>query len=121
MAAARRSAGDGAGVDAASDDGEVENPVQKSLPRGVRLFTLAISLSLWIKSQPNPKATEKGKTQDFARRIWLKAGWLGELSYQEAARRLRGAFPGGTGNASISFALTRSRTHGPHLENPRFH
>jgi len=34
----------------------------KSRFPGVRLFTLAISLSFWIKSQPNPKATRKGES-----------------------------------------------------------
>src|ERR1700739_5009320 len=34
----------------------------KDAPPGVRLFILAISLSLWIKSQIKAKATEKGGT-----------------------------------------------------------
>jgi hypothetical protein len=58
---AGRIAGDAAAIDAASDDCEVENPIQKTLPPGVRQFALAISLSVWTKSQPNPKASEKGE------------------------------------------------------------
>src|SRR5881396_2698726 len=59
IAPAGRIAGDAATIDAASDDGEVENPIQ-------RRFSPAFACSLWrfcfrfsIKSQPNPKATEK--------------------------------------------------------------
>jgi hypothetical protein len=59
IAPARRIARDTAAIDAATDDSEVENPIQWRFP-GVRLFALAISLSFWIKSQPNVKATEKG-------------------------------------------------------------
>ncbi len=58
IAAAHRIARDAAAVDAATDDSEVENPIQRR-PPGVRQFTLAISLSFWIKSQPNPKANRK--------------------------------------------------------------
>ncbi len=50
---------DAAAIDAAPNDREVENPIQRRFP-GVRLFTLAISLSVWIKSQLKTKATEKG-------------------------------------------------------------
>ena len=50
---------DAAAIDAAPNDREVENSIQRRFP-GVRLFASAISLSVWIKSQPNMKATEKG-------------------------------------------------------------
>ena len=60
IAPARRVARDAAAVDAAPNDCEVENPIQRRFP-GARLFTLAILLSVWIKSQPNVKATEKGE------------------------------------------------------------
>src|SRR2546430_6483960 len=55
IAPARRVARDAAAVDAAPDNREVENPIQRRFP-GVRPFTLAILLSFWIKSQPNTKA-----------------------------------------------------------------
>jgi hypothetical protein len=58
MTATGRIARDAAAVDAATNDSEVENSVQKR-PPGVRQFTLATSLSLFSKSQPNAKATEK--------------------------------------------------------------
>jgi hypothetical protein len=54
---------DTATINAAADDSEVENLVQKALP-GARLFTLAISLSILNKSQPNVKASEKGISLD---------------------------------------------------------
>src|SRR6202162_6084631 len=55
---AHRIARDAAAIDAATDDSEVENPVQRRFP-GVRLFTLAVLLSVWSKSQRNVKATGK--------------------------------------------------------------
>jgi hypothetical protein len=55
-----RIARDAAAVDAAPNDCEVENPIQRRFP-GIRLFTLAILLSVWIKSQPNVKAIVKGE------------------------------------------------------------
>jgi hypothetical protein len=58
MAAADRIARDAAAIDAASNNGEVENAIQKTSP-GVRQFILATSLSFLSKSQPNTKATEK--------------------------------------------------------------
>jgi hypothetical protein len=60
VAPARRIARDATAIDAATNDSEVENPIQGAFP-GVRLFTLAISLSVWSKSQPNAKATGKGE------------------------------------------------------------
>src|SRR6266702_5661121 len=60
---ARRIARDTAAVDAAPDDREVENPIQRRFP-GVRPFTLAILLSLWIKSQTNVKANGNGTRED---------------------------------------------------------
>jgi hypothetical protein len=53
---------DATAVDAATNDSEVENAIQKR-PPGVRQFILATSLSLSTKSQPNTKATEKGTTE----------------------------------------------------------
>jgi hypothetical protein len=58
MPATGRIARDAAAVDAAANDSEVKNAVQKALP-GVRQFILATSLSFFSKSQPNAKATEK--------------------------------------------------------------
>src|SRR5437763_41484 len=46
---------DAAAVDAAPDNREVENPIQRRFP-GVRPFILAIWLSILSKSQPNTKA-----------------------------------------------------------------
>src|SRR5579859_633500 len=54
---------DAAAVDAASNDQEVENPIQGASPA---FALLAISLSFWIKSQLNAKATRQGP---FSRRI----------------------------------------------------
>jgi hypothetical protein len=59
IAAPDRVARNAAAVNAAPNDCEVENSVQRRFP-GVRLFTLAIWLSVWNKSQPNVKASEKG-------------------------------------------------------------
>ena len=56
---ADRIARDATAVDAAPNDCEVENPIQRRFP-GARLFKLAVLLSFWIKSQPNVKATENG-------------------------------------------------------------
>jgi hypothetical protein len=50
---------DTAAVYTATDNSEVENSVQERSPGGSP-FTSAISLSVWIKSQPNAKATQKG-------------------------------------------------------------
>src|ERR1700739_853638 len=50
---------DAPAVYTAPNDCEVEIPIQRRFP-GVRLFILAILLSVWIKSQPNVKATGKG-------------------------------------------------------------
>jgi hypothetical protein len=58
MPATGRIARDAAAVDAATNDSEVENSVQKR-PPGVRQFILAISLSFSSKSQRNAKATQK--------------------------------------------------------------
>src|SRR6266446_2760483 len=52
----------------------------------------------------------------------MKAGrWPRTVLSGRAIPRVRGAFPGGTWNASIAFALTRRRTHGSRLEHPGFH
>ena len=59
ISAAGRIARDAAAIDAAANDGEVENPIAKDASPALRLFTLAISLSFSIKSQPKAKATEK--------------------------------------------------------------
>src|SRR5665647_3629781 len=59
IAATGRVARDAAAINAAPNDCEVENSIQRRFT-GVRLFTLAISLSVWNKSQPNVKASEKG-------------------------------------------------------------
>jgi len=42
VAPARRIARDAAAVDTASNDGEIENPVQRTFPGGDRLFVSAI-------------------------------------------------------------------------------
>jgi len=42
VAPTRRIARDAAAIDAAPNDGEVENPIQLTFPRGDRLFTSAI-------------------------------------------------------------------------------
>src|SRR5580692_6985559 len=60
VTAPSRVARDTTTVDAAPNDCEVENPIQRRFP-GVRLFTLAILLSIWNKSQPNAKASENGE------------------------------------------------------------
>jgi hypothetical protein len=64
----------------------------KSRFPGVRLFILAISLSVWIKSQPNAKATRKGDQGLIA--APASPAWLHEsrsvareLSYREATGR----------------------------------
>jgi hypothetical protein len=87
---------------------------------------LAISLSVWIKSQPNPKATEKegedlSPLRQFGLRLNESRSVGRELSYRGTTRRVRDAFPGGTWNALMAFGLTRWRTHGPHLEHASFH
>src|SRR5262249_7738938 len=53
----RRIARDTAAIDAASDDGEVENSLQQTLPRQFA-FDWAISLSFLIRSQSKTKASE---------------------------------------------------------------
>jgi flagellar basal body-associated protein FliL len=58
MTAADRIACDTTAVDAATNDSEVENAIQRR-PPGVRQFILAILLSFSSKSQRNTKATEK--------------------------------------------------------------
>ena len=59
IAPARRIARDAAAIDAASDDGEVENPIQQTLPRPLASSLSAISLSDWIRSQRKTKASRK--------------------------------------------------------------
>src|SRR5712671_6106967 len=51
---ARRIARDAAAIDAAPNDGEVENPFQTTLPRQIA-FASAISLSFSIRSQGKTK------------------------------------------------------------------
>jgi hypothetical protein len=68
IASARGIAGDAAAIDAASDDSEVVNPIQGRFPRPPGPFTLAIWLSVSIKSQLNPKAIENGKPMSFETR-----------------------------------------------------
>jgi hypothetical protein len=60
IAPAHRIARDAAAIDASPNDSEVKNSVQRRFP-GVRQFTLAISLSVWNKSQSKAKASENGK------------------------------------------------------------
>jgi hypothetical protein len=67
IAPACRVARDAAAVDAAAYDREVEDSIQRRIP-GARLFTLAVLLSVWSKSQPNVKATEKGKLEKLDRK-----------------------------------------------------
>src|SRR3984885_11761588 len=57
IAASGGIARDTTAVNATPYNCEVENSIQRRSP-GVRLFTLAISLSVWIKSQIKTKATE---------------------------------------------------------------
>src|SRR6185312_10449125 len=78
---ARRIARDAAAVDAASDDGEIENPVQRTFPGSDRLFVSAILLSDWSKSQPKTKASENGEPAGKSTSIGLDA----------AMSRLRGS------------------------------
>ena len=59
VAPPRRIARDAAAIDAAPNDGEVEDSVQRTFPQTIA-FALAISLSILNKSQPNTKASEKG-------------------------------------------------------------
>jgi len=65
IAPARRVARDAAAVDAAAYDREVEDSIQRRIP-DARLFTSAILLSIWNKSQPNAKTSEKGEAGAFA-------------------------------------------------------
>ena len=58
ISTARRIARDAAAIDTPSDDREVENPIQRTLPRRVA-FTSAISLSILIRSQAKAKAKRK--------------------------------------------------------------
>ena len=66
VSTARRIARDAAAIDTPSDDREVENPIQRTLPRRVA-FTSAISLSILIRSQA--KAKEKRKRNWWGRFI----------------------------------------------------
>src|ERR1700758_1653697 len=61
VSTARRIARDAAAIDTPSNDREVENPIQRTLPRRIA-FTSAISLSILIRSQPKAKAKRKWET-----------------------------------------------------------
>jgi hypothetical protein len=60
---ARRITRDAAAIDTATDDSEVEYPIQRRFP-GIRLFILAIWLSVLNKSQRNAKASENGNSAE---------------------------------------------------------
>src|SRR5262249_25744402 len=64
---------DAAAIDAASDDGEVENPVQQTLPPATA-FDWAISLSFLIRSQVKTKASERAPEGNNCGRWEWRAG-----------------------------------------------
>src|SRR3954469_12867657 len=68
VTSADRIARDAATVDAASDDGEVVYPIQRTLPRQSPSSLWAIWLSFWSRTQRKAKASERLRTGVSVRR-----------------------------------------------------